>query len=195
MESSASYYSQAELRELGLKDFGERVRISRKASVYGAGNISVGNDVRIDDFCVLAAGEGGLRIGTFVHVAVHCSLIGRALIQLGDFSGLSSRVSVYSSSDDYSGIRLTNPTVPPEFTGVEHAEVIIGRHVIVGSGSVILPGAVIEQGAAVGALSLVRGRLREFTVYLGSPARKIGERKRDLLELERRLMASIAQRR
>lgn len=193
MELSTSYYSQAELRDLGLKDFGERVRISRKASIYGADRISLGNDVRIDDFCVLAAGDGGFHIGSFVHLAVHCLLIGRARIQLGDFSGLSSRVSVYSSSDDYSGAWLTNPTVPAEFTGVEHAEVIVGRHVIVGSGSVILPGTVIEQGAAIGALSLVRGRFREFTVYLGSPARRIGERKRDLLELERRLMASIAQ--
>jgi galactoside O-acetyltransferase len=184
-----SYYSEAELGGLGLKSFGKRVRISRKASIYGAGNITVGSDVRIDDYCVLSGGEAGISIGSFVHLAVFCSLIGRARIELGDFSGLSSRVSIYSSSDDYSGERLTNPTVPPEFTGVHHADVIVGRHVIVGAGAVILPGAVIGQGAAVGALSLVRGQCQEFGIYFGSPARKVGERKRNLLELEQRMLA------
>jgi acetyltransferase-like isoleucine patch superfamily enzyme len=184
-----SYYSEDELRALGLKDFGERVRVSRKASLYGAAGIAIGSDSRIDDFCVLSGGEAGIVIGSFVHLAVFCSLIGRARIELGDFSGLSSRVSVYSSSDDYSGAHLTNPTVPAEFTGVEHADVVIGRHVIVGAGSVILPGAIIGEGAAVGALSLVRSHCSEFGVYFGSPARKVGERRRDLLDLERRLRA------
>ena len=186
--AETSFYTQEELRTLGLKDFGERVRISRKTSLYGASGIEVGDDVRIDDFSVLGAGPDGIRLGCFVHVAVHCVLIGRARIELCDFSGLSARVTVYSSSDDYSGVHLTNPTVPAEFTGVQHAEVVVGRHVIVGAGSVILPGAVLEEGAAVGALSLVRDRCKAFGVYFGAPARKIGERKRDLLELEKRLL-------
>ena len=192
--SESSYYSEAELRGLGLAEVGERVRISRKASIYGAGSIVVGNDVRIDDFCVLGAGAGGIRIGSYVHIAVFCSLIGRARIVLEDFSGLSSRVSVYSSSDDYSGEKLTNPTVPPEFAGVQHAEVVVGRHVIVGAGSVLLPGAVLEQGAAIGALSLVRDRCQAFGIYFGSPARKIGERRRDLLALEARMLAGTRRR-
>jgi dTDP-4-amino-4,6-dideoxy-D-glucose acyltransferase len=192
VKPEASHYSQQELSSLGLNDFGERVRLSRKASLYGAGGISLGSDVRIDDFAVLAAGEGGVQIGSYVHIAVFCSLQGRARIELGDFSGLSSRVSIYSSSDDYSGQWLTNPTVPADLSEVTHAEVIVGRHVIVGAGSVILPGAILEQGAAVGALSLVRGRCREFGIYFGSPARKIAERRRDLLELEARLRARSA---
>ena len=50
--------------------------------------------------------------------------------------------------------------------GVKHAAVTLGRHVIVGAGSVILPGAALEDGVAVGALSLISGRCREFGVYL-----------------------------
>jgi galactoside O-acetyltransferase len=190
----SSYYSETELRALGLADFGERVRISRKASIYGMDRIAVDSDVRVDDFCVLGAGEGGIHIGSFVHIAVYCSLIGRARIVLEDFSGLSARVTVYSSSDDYSGEKLTNPTVPPELAGVQHAEVVVGRHVIVGAGSVLLPGAVLEEGAAVGALSLVRDRCQAFGIYFGSPARKIGERKRDLLALEERVLAGARRR-
>jgi acetyltransferase-like isoleucine patch superfamily enzyme len=189
-----SYYAESELRGLGLRDYGERVRLSRKASIYGASSIALGSDVRIDDFCVIGSGEGGIQIGSFVHIAVFCSLLGRARIVLEDFSGLSSRVAIYSSSDNYSGEKLTNPTVPAELSGTQHAEVIVGRHVIIGAGSVLLPGAVLEEGAAVGALSLIRSRCQAFGVYFGSPARKIGERKRDLLALEERARAASRRR-
>lgn len=185
------YYSESELRVLGLKNFGERVRISRKASIYGAQNLTVGNDVRIDDFCVLSAGEGGIDLGNFIHIAVYSSIIGRARVVLGDFCNISARVSIYSSSDDYSGIWMTNPTVPVEFTGVHHAPVGIGRHAIIGAGSVVLPGVTIEEGVAIGALSLVKKRCLEFGIYCGIPVKRIAERKRNILKLERDFLCSL----
>ena len=184
--------SREAIETLGFASVGENVRISDRASFYGASRIALGNDVRIDDFCVLAAGVGGILIGDYVHIAVGSSLIGAGKITMSDFSGLSSRVSIYSSSDDYSGAALTNPTVPGEYTGVTHADVFLGKHVIVGSGSVILPGVMLEEGVAVGALSLVHKRCQAFGIYAGNPARRIKERKRDLLELEQRFMASKA---
>jgi galactoside O-acetyltransferase len=117
-----------------------------------------------------------------VHVAVYTSLIGRGRIEVHDFANLSSRVSIYSSNDDYSGRTMTNPMVPEEFTGVTHADVIVGRHVIVGSGSIVLPGVVLEEGVAVGALSLVRDSCSAFGIYAGMPAKRVGERSRQLLE-------------
>ncbi|MHB0866209.1 MAG: acyltransferase [Thermoleophilia bacterium] len=182
-----SFYSTAELQTLGLASFGKDVRISRKASIYNPGQISIGNHVRVDDFCVLSAGEGGIEIGDYVHIAVFCSLIGAGKIKLNDFCNLSSRVSIYSSNDDYSGVRLTNPTIPDQFTGVTHADVLLGKHVIIGSGSVVLPGISLEDGVAVGALSLVTKYCQAFGIYGGAPARRIGERKRDLVELEKQL--------
>ena len=182
-----SFYSMEELQTLGLVSFGKDVKISRKASIYNPGQISIGNHVRIDDFCVLSAGEGGIEIGDYVHIAVYCSLIGAGLIRLNDFCNLSSRVSIYSSNDDYSGEYLTNPTVPEQFTGVTHADVLLGKHVIIGSGVIVLPGVCLDDAVAVGALSLVNKDCQAFGVYGGVPARHIGERKRVLLELEEQL--------
>ncbi|HQS02380.1 MAG: galactoside O-acetyltransferase [Halothiobacillus sp. 24-54-40] len=179
-----SFYTQNELVLLGLKRFGENVKISRKASIYGAQNISIGNHVRIDDFCILSAGAGGIEIGNFIHIAVFSSIIGQEQVKLDDYSNLSSRVSIYSSNDDYSGAAMTNPTIPKEFTNVRHAPVLIGKHVIIGSGSIILPGVTIMEGAAIGALSLVKKNCESFGVYTGNPAKKIMERKRDLLKIE-----------
>lgn len=182
--------SREAIEAMGFKSVGENVQISERASLYGNNKITLGNHVRIDDFCVLAAGAGGISIGNYVHIAVGSSLIGSGNITMCDFSGLSSRVAIYSSSDDYSGVFLTNPTVPCEYTGVTHADVFLGRHVIVGSGSVILPGVTLEEGVAVGALSLVDRSCDAFGIYAGNPVRRIKERKRDLLELEQRFIAS-----
>lgn len=187
-----SFFTADELGGLGLCGFGADVRISKKASLYGTARILLGSHVRIDDFCVLSAGDGGIEIGDYVHIAVYCSLIGAGKITLSDFSGLSSKVSVYSSNDDYSGEHMTNPTVPERFTGVSHQDVFIGRHAIVGTGSVILPGVRIEEGAAVGALSMVNKDCSSFGIFHGNPARRIAERSRHLLYLEQQFRGEEA---
>ena len=184
-----NFYAQDELEQIGFASLDRDVRLSRTASIYGASRISIGRNSRIDDFCVLSAGDGGIEIGHHVHIAVMCTLIGKGRIAVDDFATLSGRVSVYSSSDDQSGGAMTNPTIPAALTHVDHRPVAIGRHVIVGAGSVILPGACLGEGVAVGALSLVNGTLEPFTIYAGVPARVIRERRRDLLALEARLGA------
>lgn len=177
-----------QIQAMGFTAVGSNVQISDKASFYGVSRISLGSNVRIDDFCVLSAGVGGIQIGNHIHIAIYTALIGAGSIKIEDFCNLSSRVSIYSSSDDYSGASLTNPTVPDTFKQVQHAPVHLSKHVIVGSGSVILPGITLEEGVAVGALSLVTKNCTAFGIYAGNPARRIKERKHDLLELERKFL-------
>jgi dTDP-4-amino-4,6-dideoxy-D-glucose acyltransferase len=175
---------------LGFGSVGQNVQISAKASFYGLSRIHIGNNVRIDDFTVFSAGDGGIEIGNNIHIAVFSSLIGAGKIRLFDFCNISSRVSIYSSNDDYSGETMTNPTIPKSLSRVEHAPVTICKHVIIGAGSVILPGVTLHEGVAIGALSLVTKSCDEFGIYCGVPARRIKERKRDLLELEKSLLVS-----
>jgi dTDP-4-amino-4,6-dideoxy-D-glucose acyltransferase len=176
-----------ELSAMGFPFIGNHVQISDKASFHNCAGITIGHNVRIDDFCVLSAGVGGIFLGDFVHLAGYSLLMGTGRIVLNDFSGLSSRVAIYSSNDDYSGKTMTNPTVPLEFSGVTHADVILEKHVIVGSGSVILPGVTLHEGAAVGALSLVNSDCDAFGIYAGVPAIFVKERSRNLLVLEKKI--------
>ncbi len=182
--------NRAVINTMGFAAVGENISISDRASFYNIANISLGNNIRIDDFCVLSAGAGGIRIGDYVHIAVYSSLIGAGRITLSDFCNISSRVSIYSSNDDYSGMTMTNPTVHSQYTGVTHADVFLGKHVIVGSGSIILPGITLEEGVAVGALSLVTKNCDTFGIYAGNPAKWIKERQRNLLELEKQFFDS-----
>lgn len=187
-----SFLSEDELAALGLAHVGRNVKISRRASLYNPAAIRIGDDCRIDDFCVLSAGAGGIEIGRNVHVAVYSSLIGKGRITLADFANISSRVSIYSSNDDYSGAVMTGPTLPPAYTNITGGPVTVGRHVIIGSGAVILPDVTLGQGAVVGALSLVRADCDSFGVYVGTPARKVKERRRDLLAVEQAYLRSLA---
>jgi len=54
-----SYYSEDELINLGFKSVGSKVLISRMSSIYGNSRIIIGNNIRIDDFCVISAGKRG----------------------------------------------------------------------------------------------------------------------------------------
>lgn len=182
-----SFYTDIELKEIGFKSIGTNVLLSRKASLYGVSRISIGNNVRIDDFCAISAGIGGIEIGNYVHIAVYVSLQGDGKITLEDYSGVSSRSSVYSSNDDYFGNYMSNPTVPKQFTNVTSAPVTIGKHVLVGSGSVVLPGVTLNIGCAIGALSLVTKDCEEFQIYSGNPLKKLFPRSRNLLEHEKNL--------
>ena len=49
-----SFYKKEDLYKLGLKDLGKNVFISKKCSIYTPENISIGDNVRIDDFCILS---------------------------------------------------------------------------------------------------------------------------------------------
>ncbi len=121
-----AWLTPEQLVGMGFAAIGENSLLSDRASYYGCERISVGNNVRIDDFCVISAGAGGVVIGDYVHVAVFSSLIGAGKISIADFSNISSRVSIYSSNDDYSGGFMTNPTVPDIYTHVTPADVVIG---------------------------------------------------------------------
>lgn len=67
----------------------------------------------------------------------------------------------------------------PEFAD-RGGEVVIGSRVWIGYRAVILPGIKIGDGAIVGAGAVVTKDVEAFTIVAGNPARKIGERSREL---------------
>lgn len=187
MGTKLTYYSAKELKQLGLHRIGDNVRIDRTCRLYGAANISIGSNVRIDAYCVLSAGTAGIVIGSFVHISTAVALLGSGGVTIEDFVGLSARVCIFSSNDDYSGRALTGPTVPNEFRNVRSSRVVLRRHALVGVGSVLLPGVELGLGAAVGALTLVKKSVPEFTIVAGNPTREIGKREQQMLRYEEEL--------
>lgn len=141
--------------------------------------------MRIDDFCILS---GKIIIGDNVHIAAYTALYGGTEgIYIDDFANISSRVSIYSVSDDYSGESMTNPTISDSYKNVISLPVKIGRHVIIGSTSVILPGVVLKDGSSFGAFSFINHDSEEWSINAGIPFKKLRDRSKRILEIEQRL--------
>jgi len=181
---SNSFYSESELSHLGLKAFGENVLISRKASLYSPENISMGSNVRIDDFCILS---GHIMLGSYIHISAYCALYGAFGIEMGDFTGLSPRCTIFSASDDFGGEWLIGPMVPAELTNVKGGRVKLNRFVQLGAGSMVLPGVEIGEGSVTGAMSLVTKDLSPWGIYAGVPVKLIREREKNLVEHSKKL--------
>lgn len=185
----SSFYSDEELKETGFKAIGKNVLISKKSSIYGAENISIGSNVRIDDFCIIT---GRITIGNYIHIAAYTALYGgNKGIVINDFANLSSRISVYSISDDYSGNTMTNPMIPDKYKAIKSEQVVIERHVIIGSGCVILPGTVLKEGSSFGAMTFINKSSEPWSINVGIPSHKIKSRSKKLLELEKEFTNEI----
>ncbi len=184
------YYTEYDLKDFGFKSLGRNVRISSDARVYGAERIVIGDNVRIDDFVMLATGGGNITIGNGCYIARNCNLTGTFGIEMCDFSSMAANTVIYSASDDYSGDYMTAQAIPKEFTKFVGGKVTLGRHVIVGASSVIIGASDIGEGCSLGAVTVVINKnLDPWGMYVGNPAVRIKERKRGLLKLEKQLMA------
>ena len=185
-----AYLTEQELQELGFKKLGAGVKISDKAAIYNADQIEVGDHSRIDDFCVIS---GRLVIGKYNHITPMCLVAGGTPgIHFEDFCTLAYGVKVFAQSDDYSGETLANSLVPKKFKNEFFAAVSLGRHVIVGAGAVIFPGVTIAEGCSIGAMALVTKSTESWGIYTGMPAKRMKDRKKNLLNLEAQFLSELS---
>ena len=70
MGTDPSFLSPEEIESIGFGAVGRAPRISRHARFYGTALIRLGDEVRIDDFAVLSAADGGIRLEGHNHIAV-----------------------------------------------------------------------------------------------------------------------------
>lgn len=178
----ASFYTKEELDQIQFKAIGTDVQISRKSSIYSPELISIGNHVRIDDFCLLS---GKITIGSYIHISAYSALYAKFGVVLEDYTTVSARVLIFSQNDDYSGSYMTNPTIPENLRNVSGGKVTLKKFSIVGAGSTILPGVTLHEGAAVGAMSLVNKDIDAWSICAGIPAVFRKKRNMDIIELSK----------
>jgi galactoside O-acetyltransferase len=174
-----SFYSQEELDDLGLRYVGKNVRLSRKCSIYGGENISIGNNARIDDFCILS---GHITIGDFVHIGAACLLFaGEFGIEFEHYTGISPRCTIFAVSDDFTGEHGALPTLP-ECRSVSGAKVLFRYCSGAGTGCTIMPGVIFGEGSLAGAMSYVTKSLDDWYIYVGNPAKKVVKRLKEMIQ-------------
>lgn len=173
-----SFLTEEEIRCIGLASYGQGVLISRKASFYSPETIVLGDNVRIDDFCIIS---GNISIGSNVHISAYVALYGSKGITIEDYAGVSAKTIIYSAVDDFGGEFLIGPMVPEAFTRVIGGPVFIRKYVQIGAACVIMPALSVNEGAVVGAMSFVNKEIAEWTINAGIPSREIKKRSRNLL--------------
>ena len=71
------YFETEELKDVyKFKNIGKNVHISKAANIVGSENISLGNNIRIDNFTNIICKNGYINIGDHNHVASGCFILG-----------------------------------------------------------------------------------------------------------------------
>jgi len=183
IKANNSFYTNEELLGIGFKNTGRNVLISRKASIYSPENITLGDNVRIDDFTILSASGGSIEIKNHIHIAAFCNLIGKGGIVMEDYSGLSSRVSLYSATDDFSGNYLIGPIMEESCINVITGRIKLEKYCQIGTSSSVLPNVLLGEGAILGAHSFAKSNIQPWEIHAGTPAKFLKKRKSGLLKL------------
>lgn len=177
--AASSFYTEQELLNMGFKSIGKDCKISRKSSIYGCSHISIGDNVRIDDFCIIS---GKVTLGSHIHISAYVALYGAEGIVFEDYTGISARSTIYSAMDDFSGDYLIGPVHPESVTHVTGGTVIVKKYTQIGANVLVFPNLTIGEGCVVGACSMVRKDLAPWGIYYGIPAIRMKERSRGLLK-------------
>lgn len=175
------YFTKEELISMGIQKVGKNCMVSRKCSIY-PGRIFLGNNIRIDDFSLLV---GNITVEDYVHIGAFCGLHASkdGHIIFRSFSGISSNVHIYASSDKFDGECITaRPGISDDCLDDICYEVVLGQYSQIGVGSVVIPYGSLGEGAAVGAMSLVDKPLESWNVYVGSPCRLLKPRSKNMLK-------------
>lgn len=155
------------------------VKVSEKASIdlsTKGTNTYIDEGTIIDDFVKIkhVGGEGNIKIGKNVYLNSGTALYSGNGIKIGNGVLIGPNCSLTPVNHEF---RNKNKTIKEQRFGPSKGGIIIEDDVWIGSGVTILDGAVIKKGAVIGANSLVLGKVEEYSINVGVPCKKIGERK------------------
>ncbi len=161
-----------------LKSCGEGVRINPMAKIVKPEVVELGSHCRIGDFVFIYAGTG-VKIGEHTDVQPHTVFWGGGETILGD--RVSTGPGTVFLSATYShhtpGLKMVDG-LGDGSTHTLGGRVVVGNDVYIGANSTIMP-VTIGDGAVIGAGSFVNKDVEPYGIYVGSPAKKIGERPRE----------------
>ena len=153
--------------------------VGRDAEFYGEidlrtrdnARLEFGNRVKLDGpVRIVAAGEQGIEIGDDTRIVCFTIINGGGHIHIGKGVIIGPRCSINANSHSFGG------ATPIIQAGFDHVDIWIGDDVWLGSDVAVLPGAYLADGTIIGANSVVNTATEPYSIYAGSPARKIGER-------------------
>ncbi len=160
-----------------FKHLGEGTIIYDSAKIVKKEVIEIGKNCKIDDFTFIYGGKG-IKIGDHTHVGAFTSISGGGSINIGDHVGISQGVRFVTGTNNYKQKGYMSAASPVDKQSFIKAHIEIGNNILIATNAVILPGVKIGDGAIIGACTLVNKDIEPWSVNIGTPCRKIGERER-----------------
>lgn len=146
---------------------GENVRVGPQVVIQP--NVRAEPDCVIEPFSMIGSGT---TLGRGVHIGVRCTV--KSFVRIGDYANLESEVHVarHSTLEHHCqlmpGAILVDDAYPP--TAMDPQGPVIGPCAVVGVKSIIYPGIHLGYHAMVGAMSIVKKDVPDYTLVSGSPA-------------------------
>ena len=160
-----------------LRKCGREVKIYPLAKIVSPEVVVIGDYSQIDDFTFIYGGQGTV-IGRYVHIASFVSIIGGGELIVGDYADIACGARILTGTDTYTGGKRMSSALPMEQRKVVRGKIIIEKDAFIGTNVVIHPNVTIGEGAIIGSNSLVLKDVEPWSINVGSPCKKIGQRPR-----------------
>lgn len=160
-----------------LKFVGADVIIYEMAKLVNPHMIEIGDGTQIDDFTFINGGSG-ITLGRYNHVCSFVSIVGGGTLITGDYVGIAAGCRIMTGTHDHSDGKRMISRVPSEQQAIIRGTVVLERDVFIGSNAIVYPNVTIGEGAMIGAGSLVNRDVEPWTINVGYPIRRVGERPR-----------------
>jgi len=158
---------------------GKNVFIGHNTIFTNPKNVFLGDNVRIDPFCLITT---ALQIDSYVQICSHVVLGGgnKHKITLGKWNFIGYGSKLFCASEDYSG--EFGPV--NEFWGnnkIFRGDITFKDYSGIASDVMILPNVTLPEGCTIGAKSFVYSKavLKEWAVFIGNPLKFHKDRKKE----------------
>jgi len=136
--------------------------------------LKLGDNVFVGRNTILSCKEGDIVIGDHGNISANCSLLSETEIRLGKYCFLAGHCYLVAGGN-HSFDDLNTPIMfQPSFS---RGGIRIADDVWLAAGVIVLDGVTIGRGCVVGAGAVVTESLPEYSVAVGSPARRIRDRR------------------
>ncbi len=160
-----------------LRSCGHDVRIYPMAKIAFPHVVDLSDHCRIRDFSFIFAGKG-VKIGQYSDIQPHVVIWGGGETIIGDRVSVGPGTvllsAVYSHAE---GLKMVDG-LSDGSTQALYGKLTIEDDVYIGANCTLMPNITIGEGAVIGASSFVNKDAEPWGIYAGSPAKKIGERKK-----------------